>query len=371
MKRWFYVIAMSVICLFLFTGCGSKMIKSGDDSSKYPYGWYENKDGTVTVEIGGKWDEECSWEPVYNALYFQVTEEKAIEQRFAVSGCSAGGGEIVFRLIRERQDLPEFEIRLSLASSPSGSVTILSNSHQEYFWENDYRQIPQADGSVVFSIRTPNISWNRRWHTEEITVERQYDSDDVDFSISAEKGYSGVIELYNETEPRKLELTVAADDNGVTTIIGVTENQSTDVGDALWQAFCENCGVTGLTLPGEIKSCDEYIWGELEKIPYKSCSFVYEGEEYELYIFSDGRLTELFELDTIEVDSIEVEDIWRNEKTLIPVQITRALLYDTMFTICEREDGCSATWQQQDNFLILRGSFELGTLLKTLELITK
>lgn len=338
---------MIVISLLILTGCGDgKMIASGDDTSLYPYSWRENADGTLTVEISGKWEQNCTWQPTYNEEIFAVTPEKKAG-RFTVSGLCGGSSDVDFYLCCGEQETAEYCITLSVSGTSGGELRVTGCTHEEVAAEGDYAYTNAVDGSLQFTIYTDHeweyrlLEGNFRMYLSEATDESQT------YQISAQEEGFALAELWDTQADRKLTLNIHSLGDGYVYVSAVEESEDIALSENALDAFWQALGAE-LPIPADVTVNDCKIVRDDSGIDaaYGCLNVTVGGSSYDYLMSGSEELAALYTMEPIVDEHDTVIEAQSSAVTLsggIP-----AMVYN-----CDSE--VSVIWQADGNTFVLYG----------------
>ena len=338
--------ALIVMCLLLLAGCGKKMISAADDTSLYPYGWQENSDGSLTVEISGQWEKDCTWQPAYDENILEVTPEKK-DGRFTVKGLAAGAGEINFYLFRADGESADYCIWLYVSSTSVGDVRVVEYTHEEPRADGDFTYWNAYNGNLLFTVYSAH-EWQYRLLQSDVNVEcNEVTETSQTYEISAETGSEAQIELWDTEAPRKLMLDVYAESDGYVYVRTVEESEDTsltaDVLDAFWQELD-----IAPALPGGITAEDCKIVRNdsgMEE-PYGCLYVSIGGKEYQYLISRSEELADLYAMEPM---------IDEHDKVIEATSFTETLTDDITAEVFSSGNEVSVIWETGGSYFVLCG----------------
>lgn len=296
-----------VISLFLLVGCGSKRIDSGDSESKYPYGWTENNDGTITVKIGGRWNKKCAWKAEYDEEILTCTPDKR-GKAFTIGSLDARTGEVDLRLYREGEEMWEYGICIRAQGNGSGGAVVLATTHEEPAFEGSYTVWEMEDNSVLIRIHTEH-SWKSRLVSRELSTElTEVDAEGCSFRITAEEPCQGLAELIDEEGSRLLTVRLDTDEEGKLTVSDVEASDDITFGEAQLEAFWQIMGFT-MYLGNDVTVKSAKVVNDIDYalLTYGTMDITVADKDYEYTIALDERLLELYGFGAATA-AAEVED---------------------------------------------------------------
>lgn len=338
-----------VMCLLILAGCGKKnTVASGDDASLYPYSWQENADGSLTVKISGKWEEDCTWQPSYSSRIFEVSPEKKAGC-FRVKGLTAGADEVEFFLRRGEQKENEYVIWLYLSSTSNGDVKVLESTHEEPLAEGDYSVKNAYDGALLFTIHSAH-PWEYRLLQQDFSISLYESSDETQtYEIRVKKiaELNATIELWDTESPRKLIVTAASTDDGYVYVRNVEESEDTTMAENTLDSFWQELGIKA-TIPSAIsvENCAIITSDSEIDAVYGRLDVTIGGKPYR-YLMSESReLVELYQLESF---------IDEHDKVIEAQNDTVTLANNLEANVSSLDDTVVVTWQTGGNYFVLCG----------------
>ena len=335
------LIAMSLLSL---AGCG-KMNNSGDDASLYPYGWKENRDGTLTVEIRGKWEDECVWRAVYDEFALDVTKKD--KGTFVLNGLTPCATDVNFYLYRGESEKAEYGIWAFVSVLSDGSIRMVDCTHEEIPANGAYAYSKESDGSMLFTLYTDH-AWEYRLIQTIFDVERYEVSDTEEtYRITAAGKGVGELELWDTDTDQKLVVTLVARDGGKISVDSVEEAESSEMTAHTMAAFWQELGIQS-TLPAAILVSDvKIVTGDSGvDFPYGRIDMSIGGKAYTYYAATEEELLTYYALQNVEEDGVVIAEATAQHDSLNA---------HTEADIYSREDAVSVTWAADGAYFALYG----------------
>ena len=343
--------ALIVTCLLLLAGCGKKMIPAADDTSLYPYGWQENSDGSLTVEISGQWEKDCVWQPTYDENVLEVTPEKKAG-RFIVKGLAAGAGEINFYLCRTDGGSAEYCIWLYVSSTSAGDVRVIEYTHEEPRTDGDFTYRNAYNGNLLFTVYSAH-GWEYRSLQSDVSVEcSEVTETSQTYEIDAKAGSEAQIELWDTEIPRKLLLDIYAELDGYVYVRTVEESEDTalnaDVLDVFWQELDMKPSLSANITVEDCKIVRND--SEMEK-PYGCLRVSIGGKEYQYLMSRSRELAELYAMEPV---------LDEHDKVIEATSFTETLTDDITAEVFSSGSDISVIWKTGGGYFVLCGE-DMGT----------
>ena len=345
MKKWILTILV-LTGLLLLVGCGkTKQLTPCDDDSLYPYGWEQNADGSLTLEIQGEWDEDCAWQVDYDTDVLAVEQEEKTG-RYIIRGLLSDATSVDFTLHRNGGEEKEYGIWLFVNVGSDGSVNVLEYTHEEPFIEGEYTCVNEQDGSLLLCIYTEH-DWDYRLLQTQFTMEKIEAADNsVTYQIRASEAGNANLELWDTESGDKLTVYLYSEDGRTVEAGNIQKGIASETIDAVTlDLFWQELDIDGGLLPqAKVTDC-KVVTGDREAdFTYGKLILSIGGMDYEYCAANDAGLLERYALQTVIEDGVVV------------AQATTGMapLPDGSYAATySREDAVSATWEKDGTYFAL------------------
>ena len=343
-KRLFIIFAL--IGLLLLTGCGKgSKITPCDDDSLYPYGWSNQPDGSLIVEIQGQWDEDCAWQVDYDDSILSV-EQDGQAARYIIRGLLSDATSVDFTLHRNGAQQSEYGIWIYVRVGSNGAVEVLENTHEEPFIEGSYFCTDDTDGSLLLTVHTEH-KWEYRLLQTRFSVEpSEATENSVTYRIRANEAGNANLELWDTETGDKLTIYLFSEDGRTVQSGNVLEGTTAETVDAVTlDLFWMELGVDGGILPdGMVTDCRIVTDDTEADFIYGALTLTVGGKVYEYYAADHAELLELYALQTVVDDGVVVAQATAG---------TAPLADGSYAALYSREDAVSATWEKDGTYFAL------------------
>lgn len=342
--------------LLVMTGCGKKIIAVDDGGSLYPSNYEVKKDGRLVINIEGDWGEDAHWRAVYDEEVLTCEEGKD-GKSFIFSSLGPETAEIDLQLYRGEAEDWEYDLWYYVQGDGLGGVRILLATHLDAQEDGSYTYEQGESGELLFRIHTTH-SWESRTLAAGIDADMTGCGEDhCVFSVTADTGASGRVEIYDKAGSLMLTLTVH-EKNGEVILDDVESSTDTAFGQDNLDFFWSQLGIAPMIPAGvtvedaEISTSPEYVF------PCGDMELIIDGQSFDFSVSLDENWIHGYYPDTeVNADNGEAPEPSTEE------QIEINSLNVTVFT---QANHSMAVWNQYGMYFGMEGECDKDTLIKAL-----